>query len=94
MSEQSFTAKQAIYSGHVQGVGFRWTAQGVAKGFAVTGFVRNLRDGMVELLAQGEAGEVGRFLDAVADRLEANISEAAVMSVDGEPELGRFEIRR
>lgn len=94
MSEQSLTAKRVIYSGHVQGVGFRWTTQGVAKGFAVSGFVRNLRDGTVELLAQGEAGEVDRFLGAVADRLEANISEAAVTPVDGEPELARFEIRR
>ena len=94
MSEQSLTAKRVIYSGHVQGVGFRWTTQGVARGFAVTGFVRNLRDGTVELLAQGEAGEVDRFLEAVEDRLEANISESAVTPVDGEPELARFEIRR
>ena len=57
MSEQSLTAKRVIYSGHVQGVGFRWTTQGVARGFAVTGFVRNLRDGRVEIFvgAEGEA---------------------------------------
>ena len=94
MSEQSLTAKRVIYSGHVQGVGFRWTTRGIAKGFSVTGFVRNLRDGTVELLAQGEVEEVDRFLEAVVDRLAANISEAAVTSVDGEPEFARFEIRR
>lgn len=60
----------------------------------MTGFVRNLRDGTVELLAQGEAGEVDRFLNAVADRLAGNISEAAVNHVDAEPGLARFEIRR
>lgn len=94
MSEQSLTAKRVIYSGHVQGVGFRWTTRGVAEGFAVTGYVKNLRDGTVELLAQGKASEVDRFLEAVADRLQANISEAAVTSVEGEPELAYFEIRR
>lgn len=94
MSEQSFTAKRVIYSGHVQGVGFRWTTRGVAMAFAVTGYVKNLRDGTVELLAQGEATEVDCFLEAVTDQLQANISEAAVTSVEGEPELARFEIRR
>ena len=60
----------------------------------MTGFVRNLRDGTVELLAQGDTAEVDCFLDAVADRLNVNISEAAVTAVAGEPGLMRFEIRR
>lgn len=43
-----------IYTGNVQGVGFRWTAKRVSCGFEVVGFVRNLPDGSVELLGQGK----------------------------------------
>ncbi len=47
-----------LMSGRVQGVGFRYTAKGVAQRFAVTGFVRNLSDGRVELVVEGDAAEV------------------------------------
>ena len=57
------------YRGRVQGVGFRATTRMIAEGFAVTGYVRNLPDGRVELVAQGESREVAAFLDAVQDRL-------------------------
>jgi acylphosphatase len=80
------------YSGRVQGVGFRFTAQHLASGRAVAGFVRNLPDGDVELVAEGEADEVGRFLAAVAGRMAANIDRADVRE---EPPAGRqgFHIR-
>ena len=50
--------KHAYYSGRVQGVGFRFTAQHVAEGFAVAGFVRNQPDGTVEVLAEGPAEQM------------------------------------
>ena len=46
------------FSGHVQGVGFRYTTRSVASRFAVTGYVRNLPDGRVELVAEGGSGLV------------------------------------
>lgn len=49
------------YSGHVQGVGFRYTVKSVAQGFEVTGLVRNLLDGRVELLAEGTRAELDAF---------------------------------
>ena len=48
-----------LYSGHVQGVGFRYTAKTVAAGFEITGVVRNLPDGRVELVAEGDRGGTG-----------------------------------
>ncbi len=57
---------QVFYEGNVQGVGFRWTVRHAAKGFDVTGWVRNLPDGRVELQVTGEEDEVRAFLDRIA----------------------------
>jgi acylphosphatase len=54
-----------FYSGRVQGVGFRYTARNVAAGFEIAGIVRNLPDGRVELIAEGERGELEAFREAV-----------------------------
>jgi acylphosphatase len=55
------------YAGRVQGVGFRYTARSVAMGFEVAGMVRNLPDGRVELVAEGERAELEAFRRAVQD---------------------------
>src|SRR6187455_864933 len=47
--------RRVWYEGRVQGVGFRYTARGLAGGFPVSGYVRNLDDGRVELVAEGDA---------------------------------------
>jgi acylphosphatase len=60
------TSLQVFYEGNVQGVGFRWSVRDAAKGFDVTGWVRNLPDGRVELQATGEEDEVRAFLDRIA----------------------------
>ena len=57
---------QVFYEGNVQGVGFRWTVLHAAKGFDVTGWVRNLPDGRVELQVTGEEDEVRALLDCIA----------------------------
>ena len=59
------------YSGHVQGVGFRYTVLQTAKGYEVSGFVQNLVDGRVLLVAEGEAKEIEGFVDEVAERTVA-----------------------
>lgn len=61
-------ARQVFYSGRVQGVGFRYTVKRIAGGFEVTGWVRNLPDGRVELQAVSQdADELDAFLQAVRD---------------------------
>jgi acylphosphatase len=56
-----------FYSGLVQGVGFRYTVRSVAAGFEVTGVVRNLMDGRVELIAEGSRPELEEFLQGIRD---------------------------
>lgn len=56
-----------LYSGHVQGVGFRYTVKTLTHGFEVTGTVRNLEDGRVELAAEGTKEELEAFLDAIRE---------------------------
>jgi acylphosphatase len=60
-------ARLVRYSGRVQGVGFRVRAVKIAQRYAVAGWVRNLSDGRVELLAEGPADVVAAFLQAIRD---------------------------
>src|SRR5262249_33832767 len=72
--------RHVYYTGRVQGVGFRYTAQRLAESFPVSGYVRNLSDGRVELVAEGEQEDVESFLAAVARRLTGYIEVTAVRS--------------
>jgi acylphosphatase len=58
---------KVLYEGRVQGVGFRWTTRRIAQGYDVTGQVRNLPDGRVELYASGEPEEVVHFLKDIRE---------------------------
>jgi acylphosphatase len=87
--------RQAFYTGRVQGVGFRYSVKQIAAGYEVTGWVRNLADGRVELLAIGAGDEVEAFLEALAgSHLGTHIKEIAVNAaeVPSRPVRG-FEIR-
>lgn len=57
------------FSGTVQGVGFRFTTVRVAQGYEVSGTVRNLPDGRVEVIAEGETDEIDRFLEDLSGRM-------------------------
>jgi len=82
--------KRVLYTGRVQGVGFRYTAQGLAAGRAVAGHVRNLPTGEVELVAEGEAAAVDAFLADVAGRMAGCIDHADVADA---PPAGRSGFR-
>jgi acylphosphatase len=70
--------KHVRYSGRVQGVGFRYTTQRLAGSFPVSGYVRNLPDGEVELVAEGVPDQVEAFLAAVARRMAGYVTHAQV----------------
>jgi acylphosphatase len=61
--------REVLYAGHVQGVGFRYTAQHVARLYRITGYVRNLSDGRVELVVEGERSEIEGFLQDISARM-------------------------
>ena len=85
---------QVFYEGNVQGVGFRWSVRQIAKGFDVTGSVRNLRDGRVELQTTGEVEEVRAFLEAILQsELRAHIRKHSETPLPDPPAFRGFEIR-
>ena len=85
--------KHIHFRGRVQGVGFRFTAQSIAAGFRVTGFVKNLSNGEVELVAEGEPEELRQFLATLRDEMAVNIHGEQSTDTPGTGEFSRFEIR-
>jgi acylphosphatase len=86
---------EAYFSGHVQGVGFRFTAIDIADRFpGIVGFVRNLRDGRVELVAEGPEGRVNEFLTAVADAMRPYVHGVERKQLPATGEFSDFRMAR
>jgi len=82
-----------FYSGTVQGVGFRYTVKSLARGFEVTGTVRNLPDGRVELVAEGQRHELEEFRKAIEDsELGHFVRRAEISWAAAKNEFRGFEI--
>jgi len=84
--------RQVFFTGRVQGVGFRYTTEAVASRFRVTGFVRNLRDGRVELVAEGRPDELNRFIASVEQAMSGNIDSMESSQTMATNEFARFSI--
>ena len=92
MSEQ--IRMSVLFSGAVQGVGFRFTARRLATGATeVAGFVRNLPDGRVELVAEGAREEAQRLLDALEEAMRGCIADREVEWGPPTGEFSAFDIR-
>lgn len=85
--------REVYYSGRVQGVGFRYTTRSVARGFAVTGFVKNLRDGRVEVVVEGQPAEVQAFLRAVRAEMGHHIADVQETSGPATGQFSTFEVK-
>jgi acylphosphatase len=86
---------QILYTGRVQGVGFRYAAKTVASGYEVTGTIRNLPDGRVELILEGQKEEMEAFRQAIKDSgLGSFIDKEDVKWSEATGELRGFEIIR
>ncbi len=83
-----------FYSGRVQGVGFRLTAEETAKECGVSGWVKNLRDGRVELIAEADEDVLERFLVAVRNGpMRKFIAEVQLSWGHATEAFDEFEIR-
>lgn len=82
------------FDGRVQGVGFRQTTCLVARGYQIVGYVKNLQDGSVELLAQGGQVEVLKFLDALrAQGIFRFVRQEKLNWLETTQEFDGFDIR-
>jgi acylphosphatase len=81
------------YSGRVQGVGFRYATQSIARRYPVAGYVRNLPGGGVELVAEGVPHEMDAFLSEVRERFFSNIRDERSDVQPATGEFSGFEIR-
>jgi acylphosphatase len=79
--------RKAIFKGHVQGVGFRYTALMISKGYSVFGYVKNRPDGSVLVVAEGQKTEIDAFINEIKERKSMNIRSVNVVK---EPETGEF----
>jgi acylphosphatase len=93
MSTQPHQQRTVTYSGHVQGVGFRYTVGAIADRFEVSGYVMNLPDGRVELVAEGTAAELDAFLADVQQRMGGHIAKSAVQTGPASGGFDGFAIR-
>jgi acylphosphatase len=85
--------REVLYRGHVQGVGFRYRCREIASRFRVTGYVQNLPDGSVHLVAEGVPAELERFLTDVGAACEVHIRQAEIIRYPASGEFAQFVIR-
>jgi acylphosphatase len=82
------------FTGHVQGVGFRYTTHRIARRWRVVGYVENCPDGAVLMVAEGERDELNGFVDEVIAEMQPNIRNAEKNWYAASGEWSEFVIRR
>ena len=87
--------KQAhiFFTGTVQGVGFRYTTRHIANRLGITGWVRNMLDGKVEAIAEGDEETVKTFIDSLNERFSGYIKNSDVTWGDSTDEFSTFDVR-
>ena len=87
------TTERVLYRGRVQGVGFRFSVRRIATKHPVTGYVKNLPDGSVELVAQGAPPAINRLLAEVAQFFHGHIADCARVPAETAEVFTEFDIR-
>lgn len=86
-------SRHVLFTGRVQGVSFRYTTTRVAERFSVTGFVRNLPDGRVEMVCEGGPEETSAFIEAVREAMRDYIRDTRITDGTSTGEYQEFSIR-
>ena len=84
--------RHLIFYGYVQGVGFRWKASRTARRLGVSGWVRNLDDGSVEMEAEGTEKDIEDLISAMEDHSWGSVErvESVLIPLHGDY---NFEVR-
>ncbi len=85
-------AKHIIFTGQVQGVGFRFTALRIANRYGLTGLVRNSLDGTVEMIAQGLSEDIDDCIRDIKESFRGYVSETKIKEIPPNPQYKDFKI--
>lgn len=85
--------RTVLFAGHVQGVGFRYAVERIARRFRVSGYVRNLRDGRVEVVAEGMFDEIGRFVAQIEETMAGYVHDRQIEDSPATGDFDDFSIR-
>jgi acylphosphatase len=85
-------AKKVIFTGRVQGVGFRYSTDRIANKYAVTGYVKNLPTGQVEMLIQGNAPTVKSCIEEVKQYFDGYIRDTKINDVPADHAIYDFKV--
>ena len=85
-------AKKITFSGRVQGVGFRFTAHNTASRYGLSGYVRNLHNGSVEMLIQGSPDDIDSCLEDLKDEFKGYITQTEIEEIIPDTNLTSFKI--
>jgi len=80
------------YSGKVQGIGFRQTVRSFSKELGLTGWVKNLKDGRVEIIAEGEPAKLDRLQKLLKEQFEIYIVHADVRIQKAQGKFQEFSV--
>lgn len=92
-SLENMHRRTCLFSGRVQGVGFRYTVSNLAMKYDVSGYVRNLPDGRVELVMEGTDAEMSELLQAIQQRMDGFIRKVDQSETPPNGEFSHFTIR-
>ncbi len=84
--------KRIVFSGRVQGVGFRFTIFHTANRYDLTGCVRNVDNGTVEMIAQGRAGDITNCLNDIKKSFAGYLRDTAIEDIAFDPKYEDFKI--
>lgn len=86
------TARHVIFRGRVQGVGFRYTCRDIAARYRVTGFVRNVPDGTVEMFIQGDPAEIDNCIADIQSEFAGYVRDTQIEPATFSPRYTDFRI--
>jgi len=84
---------EAVFSGMVQGVGFRFTAKHLADRYKIKGWVMNLSDSRVKLAAQGSQKDLDSFLYALKEEFKEYIVDFQSQEKEPSGDYKNFQIK-